>query len=149
MKISRPAYFDSFSCIASHCPDSCCQEWDVQVDADSAAKGAETLINIAQAVQARKESSPAFPNGLKVLLVSPILLDPCVANDPFGTLRNGAEESKKFAYYYRHVAESKGVYFLDAAEVAQPSKIDGVHMEPESHLALGKAIAAKVREILE
>ena len=37
MKISRPAYFDSFSCIASHCPDSCCQEWDVQVDADSAA----------------------------------------------------------------------------------------------------------------
>lgn len=119
------------------------------VDAYSAAKGAEALITLAQAVQARKESSPVFPNGLKVLLVSPILLDPCVANDPFGTLRNGAEESKKFAYYYRHVAEAKGVYFLDAAEFAQPSKIDGVHMEPESHLALGKAIAAEVRKILE
>ncbi len=36
MKITRPSYFDSFSCIASACPDSCCQEWDVQVDADSA-----------------------------------------------------------------------------------------------------------------
>ena len=37
MKITRPSYFDSFSCIASRCPDSCCKEWDVQVDADSAA----------------------------------------------------------------------------------------------------------------
>lgn len=118
------------------------------VDAYSAAKGADTLVSIAEAVQARKESSPAFPNGLKVLLVSPILVDPCVANDPFGTLRNAAEESKKFAYYYRHFAEARGVHFFDAASVAPTSKIDGVHMEPEGHLALGKALAAEVRKIL-
>ena len=37
MKITKPAYFDSFRCIAGACPDSCCKEWDVQVDADSAA----------------------------------------------------------------------------------------------------------------
>ena len=37
MKITKPSYFDSFSCIASACPDSCCKEWDVQVDAASAA----------------------------------------------------------------------------------------------------------------
>ena len=36
MKITRPGYFDTFSCIASRCPDSCCKEWDVQVDAASA-----------------------------------------------------------------------------------------------------------------
>ncbi len=36
MKISKPSYFDNFSCIASACPDSCCKEWDVQVDAASA-----------------------------------------------------------------------------------------------------------------
>ena len=36
MKITKPSYFDSFSCIASACPDSCCQEWDVQVDEASA-----------------------------------------------------------------------------------------------------------------
>ena len=119
------------------------------VDAYSAAKGAETLIGVAQMVQARAESSPVFPNGLKILLVSPILLDPCVANDPYGTLRNGAEESTKFAHYYRHVAESKGVYFFDAAPVAKPSKIDGVHMEPESHLALGKALAGEIRRNLD
>lgn len=37
MLISKPSYFDDFHCIASACPDSCCKEWDVQVDAEAAA----------------------------------------------------------------------------------------------------------------
>ena len=37
MKITKPTYFDSFRCIAGACPDSCCKEWDVQVDEDAAA----------------------------------------------------------------------------------------------------------------
>ena len=37
MLISKPHYFDSFRCIASACPDSCCKEWAVQVDEVSAA----------------------------------------------------------------------------------------------------------------
>lgn len=37
MKITKPDYFDRFRCLAGSCPDSCCQEWEVQVDADSAA----------------------------------------------------------------------------------------------------------------
>ncbi len=37
MLISKPAYFDEFQCIAGACPDSCCKEWAVQVDARSAA----------------------------------------------------------------------------------------------------------------
>ena len=37
MNITKPSYFDTFHCIAGACPDSCCKEWDVQVDADAAA----------------------------------------------------------------------------------------------------------------
>jgi lysine-N-methylase len=37
MILSKPRYFDDFSCIAGRCPDSCCKEWDVQVDDASAA----------------------------------------------------------------------------------------------------------------
>ena len=37
MQIIKSSYYDRFRCIASDCPDSCCKEWDVQVDADSAA----------------------------------------------------------------------------------------------------------------
>lgn len=36
MLIYKPDYFDRFRCIAGACPDSCCKEWDVQVDAVSA-----------------------------------------------------------------------------------------------------------------
>lgn len=38
MELIYPSYYKAFSCIASHCPDSCCHEWDVQVDAESAAR---------------------------------------------------------------------------------------------------------------
>ncbi len=37
MYIRKPSYFDEFRCIAGDCPDSCCKEWGVQVDATSAA----------------------------------------------------------------------------------------------------------------
>ena len=37
MRIVKPSYFDQFKCIAAACPDSCCKEWTVQVDAASAA----------------------------------------------------------------------------------------------------------------
>ena len=36
MLITKPSYFDAFHCIASACPDSCCKEWDVQVDENMA-----------------------------------------------------------------------------------------------------------------
>lgn len=36
MIIRKSAYFDRFTCIAAACPDSCCKEWDVQVDAAAA-----------------------------------------------------------------------------------------------------------------
>ena len=38
MELFYPSYYKAFSCIASRCPDSCCHEWDVQVDAEAAAR---------------------------------------------------------------------------------------------------------------
>lgn len=37
MQIHKPAYFNSFHCIASKCPDSCCKEWEVEIDDRTAA----------------------------------------------------------------------------------------------------------------
>ena len=36
MIIHKSAFFDQFQCIASACPDSCCKEWGVTVDPDTA-----------------------------------------------------------------------------------------------------------------
>ena len=38
MKLTKPGYFDRFRCLAGDCPDSCCKEWEVQVDAEAAAR---------------------------------------------------------------------------------------------------------------
>ena len=45
------------------------------------------------------------------------------------------------------VAAELGVEFLDAAAYADPSAVDGIHMEASGHAALGEAVARKVREI--
>ena len=38
MELIYPSYYKDFACIAGDCPDSCCHEWEVQVDAASAAR---------------------------------------------------------------------------------------------------------------
>lgn len=38
MECMKPQYYDRFQCIASACPDSCCKEWDVDVDPEAAAR---------------------------------------------------------------------------------------------------------------
>ena len=37
MKLFKPLYYDSFRCLCGDCPDTCCQDWDIQVDEDTAA----------------------------------------------------------------------------------------------------------------
>lgn len=36
MEVTKPDYFDRFRCLAGECPDSCCKDWQVQVDEASA-----------------------------------------------------------------------------------------------------------------
>ena len=38
MELICPSYYHKFACIAERCSDSCCHEWEVQVDPDSAAR---------------------------------------------------------------------------------------------------------------
>ncbi len=105
--------------------------------------GAQLLAKIVMKTECgRKGKSP------EVLLVSPIEagdLECC----PFGECFNpqSGAESKKFEYYYKKAAEEIGCHFLSAAEFADPSPIDAIHIEPEGHLALGKAVYQKVLEI--
>lgn len=36
MQIFEPSYYRDFRCVAADCPDSCCKEWEVQVDEKTA-----------------------------------------------------------------------------------------------------------------
>lgn len=37
MRLRYPSYYENFRCVAAACPDSCCKEWDVLVDDETAA----------------------------------------------------------------------------------------------------------------
>lgn len=38
MKITKPNYYPQFRCLAAACPDSCCHEWEVDIDDETAAR---------------------------------------------------------------------------------------------------------------
>jgi lysophospholipase L1-like esterase len=57
----------------------------------------------------------------------------------------GAEpKSQEMAKHYRALATTAGVSFLDAGAVAKSSTVDGFHLDPDAHLAIGKAVAAEI-----
>ena len=118
-------------------------------DAYRSARGVDTLCAMAQTVDQRRFTlSPAFPNGVKILIISPIHIGPGEENnDEYILMPSGYEESLKFSKYLSAVAEARGAYFLDAAEYAEPSEADCQHMLPEGHAALGRAVAEKIKEI--
>ncbi len=43
------------------------------------------------------------------------------------------------------MAEELGVHFFEAGSVATSSKVDGFHLDPDAHKALGEALAAEVK----
>ena len=116
-------------------------------NARGAARGIQRLAELAKTIQAAPQSTLPFPNGLRILIVSPIALGHELTDDPFALAGGKYEEARQFPVLFAHAAEMADADFLDASLYAQPSHVDGVHMEPESHLALGKAIAKKVREM--
>lgn len=88
----------------------------------------------------------------KVLLTSPILVDPSYKDDAqfYDMLGEFAvERSMQLADAYKAVADANGWEFLNAAEFGKASPKDGVHMDAQSHERLGKAFAKKVKEMLE
>jgi len=46
------------------------------------------------------------------------------------------------------VAAEQNCPFFDAGSVTPTSKVDGVHLDAEQHLVLGRALAKKVKSLL-
>lgn len=95
------------------------------------------------------EWKSAFLNS-KILVISPIEINENALTHPiFKELynMNSINKSKEFARYYSVMAEEEGVYFMNAAEYAKASDIDGIHMIPEEHKKLADAVYNKIKEI--
>lgn len=85
------------------------------------------------------------------LIVSPILIRENALKHPiFSTLysEKAVAASRDFAKAIADTAKKENAYFLDAAEVASASELDGIHMDEANHKKLAVAIAEKIKEIL-
>jgi lysophospholipase L1-like esterase len=49
---------------------------------------------------------------------------------------------------YRAVSSDLGCHFFDAASVTSSSRVDGIHLDADQHLALGRALGGVVASIL-
>ncbi|HEX6734893.1 MAG TPA: hypothetical protein VF096_08760, partial [Azonexus sp.] len=75
-----------------------------------------------------------------VLVVAP----PAIATPkgPIAPKFAGAEgKCGGLAAAYRQVCSDLACHFLDAGEYVQASRVDGVHLDLEQHLVLGRALA--------
>ena len=85
------------------------------------------------------------------LIISPIHVNDNVLKHPvFSELYSpkSVVDSKRIAEAISKMAADEDVYFMNAADYAKASDIDGVHMVTEEHEKLGIAAAAKIKEIL-
>lgn len=119
-------------------------------DAFNVAKGQQTLIRAIKGYQQSvKLITPIFTtNEPQLLLVSPPLLGESLGSRHTIEPYLNREESKKLAEYYCAVAKEEHCFFLDAAEFATASQLDGMHLPVSEHSKLGMAICEKVRMIL-
>lgn len=104
----------------------------------TADKIADRLYGMASII---KEMSQA-----PVLLVSPILLGPQIVGGDFS--EESLAVSKALAPAIKERAERLDIPFMNAADYADPSPSDGLHLEPEGHKALAEAFYKKITEEL-
>ena len=108
--------------------------WDI-------AEGVGVLVSLVKASGAgRNEGVPE----IIVMSPAPMLRELPLHAEMFV---GGYEKSLELARYYKAVAERLGVRFFDAGSVMTSSKVDGFHLDPDAHQALGKAMAAEIGNI--
>lgn len=115
-----------------------------------AATGVGTLVRLAQHLDDLYPAAErVFPNGPKILVVSPIEIgDRLAIVNPADELAGKHAESLRLPALFREMCDGAGVALLDAQTVAKPSPVDCVHMSPEGHRALGLAVAEAVRKLI-
>lgn len=110
--------------------------------ASEAAHGVEMIARDALGHVGDAQDTPA-----RVLVVAPpVLVD---TDTPFPVMVGAQDESAKLAGELEKTAHLLGCGFFDASNIVRASADDGVHLDRENTIALGKALIEPVRTALE
>ena len=106
---------------------------------------------IARAVESLCKCVQSFDYGPgackpKILVISPIWVGTDLDRCPYVSYdESSVQKSRQLAPLYEETARAFDCLFLDAAKVAGPSETDQLHMVPEGHMELAKAVADVVK----
>lgn len=109
------------------------------ISAYNSARGMLTLVQTIKGHYALTETCP------EILIVTPPSITDIAEPAMWG---EAWKKCLDHAYYLEQVASRTGCFHYDANRVAKAG-MDGCHMEPEDHDALGRALAEEVRAILK
>ncbi|RSX53828.1 Lipolytic enzyme, G-D-S-L family [Bifidobacterium goeldii] len=105
-------------------------------DARVIAAGIDMLVREVKITDNRGAPTP------RIVIVSPIYIKPGISTSGFiGFDEDAVELSHRLAGEYRQVAEREDCLFLDAAQVAEASNLDRLHMDDENHAKFADAMA--------
>jgi lysophospholipase L1-like esterase len=108
------------------------------------ARGIGTLLAIIRNAEAGRDGG--MP---QILVICPAPLRRAFGSRPDfeDMFLGGHEKSLGLAPLYAEVAEANGAAFLDAGRIMESSAFDGIHLDPEAHEALGRAVAEALRRL--
>ena len=108
------------------------------------AQSACVLVDIVQSHPVQVTGAPQP----QVLLIAPPPLQPELPDFFEDMLAGGYEKSLKFSECFQTAAEQLQCPLLDAGNIIESSKVDGIHFDQPDHAQLGTAVADVVKQIL-
>lgn len=111
------------------------------VTASDIALSLERLVKTAQSVENYTSKTP-----FQILLVSPAeVREKTFLGEVLG---DRSADSKALPPLVKAVADRCGVWYMDIAQYAEPSALDGLHFDRENHKKVAAAMEQKIKEIL-
>ncbi len=114
------------------------------VDAYEIAKSIEMLVNIIK----KSETGPDMKSPeILVIIPPPVLISPTIKQFPhlINKAEEAVEKSKQFSKEFKRVLDGQ-CYLLDSSEIIKSSKIDGIHLDIESHNVLGEEVSEFIKK---
>lgn len=94
------------------------------------------------------EAARAVRPDIRVLLCSPILIDPRALSHADYYSPASLDTCRSLSSLYKKAAADHGYDFMDASKFAAADPEDGEHMNPDGHAALAKAVYDKLMTII-
>jgi lysophospholipase L1-like esterase len=115
---------------------------EFNLNVEDIAQGAKTLCEMVLNSEYLTDNIP------QILLISPTHIGSTTIPDQEEFFDKARGKSLQFTEHYEKVAAELGIHFLDAANIVEPSRMDGVHWDADQHVKFGEFLSGLIQKII-